>query len=149
MRRRAVPRSDLSLFSRGLPALTLLAALALSACGGGGGGEDAPAATSAPQGGGTTTTATSSEPKLINGLEQACSGTQCSAATGASYSGSGTGIWGRANTEASAVDVQYSISGLTGTSLSLMLTNLNTGTALLPTSLAPSMLDATTVTREA
>lgn len=148
MRRRAVPRSNLSLFSRGLPALTVLAALALSACGGGGG--DAPAAASGQQGTTTTTTTTTdkpAEPLVLSGLDQACSGSQCSAATGASYSGSGTGIWGRTNTAATAVDVQYSLSGLTGTSLSLMLTNLNSGATLLPTSLAAGMLDATTVTR--
>ncbi|WP_454762990.1 M30 family zinc metallopeptidase [Cupriavidus campinensis] len=123
-----------------------MAALVLAACGGGGG--DSPSSGTAAQGGTTTTTTTAPpEPLLVTGLDQACSGALCGAATSASFSGSGTGIWDRTNASAASVDMQYSLSGLAGTSVSLMLTNLSNGVALLPTSLSASQLDATTVTR--
>ncbi len=98
------------------------------------------------QAGDTNTPVTSAQPVLVTGLDQACSGAQCSAATSAAFSGAGTGIWGHTAGGASE-DVQFSISGLAGTSISLLLTNLNNTLALLPSGLSASMLDATTVTR--
>jgi hypothetical protein len=145
MRRLAVRGSDLSLFSRGLPALTVLAALALTACGGG--DNAATATTTQQQAGDTNTPVVPTQPLLVTGLDQACSGVQCSAATSATFSGAGTGIWGHTNAGGTSEDVQFSISGLLGTSISLLLTNVKDTLALMPAGLSASMLDATTVTR--
>ena len=147
MRRLAVRGSDLSLFSRGLPALTVLAALALTACGGGGGDDAASTPTTQQQAGDTNTPVTPTQPVLVTGLDQACSGYQCSAATSAAFSGAGTGVWGHTNAGGTSEDVQFSISGLAGTSISLLLTNLKDTLALMPAGLSASMLDSTTVTR--
>ncbi|WP_349605649.1 hemagglutinin [Cupriavidus sp. DF5525] len=115
-----------------------MAAAVLAACGGGGGDD---AASSQPPA--TTTTTTDSEPVtvaqplVINGLEQACTG--CGAATGSTYAGSGTGIWQQRNAGSADIDVRFSISGLGGQSLSLMLTNTS-GTSLTLPSIKPSVL---------
>ncbi|MGO4307386.1 M30 family zinc metallopeptidase [Cupriavidus sp. RAF12] len=129
-----------NLLSRALPALTAVAALTLAACGGGG---DSGSATQGPAG-----SPGSSGPLLVNGLDQACSaGGQCSAATAASYSGSGTGIWGRANASTAAQDVQYSISGVAGKSIAMMLTNLTGQSVAMPSVPLSSMVDASSLAR--
>lgn len=115
-----------------------MAAAVLAACGGGGG--DDGAASHAPA---TTTTttdntpATGTQPLVVNGLEQACSG--CGAANGSTYAGSGTGIWQQANTSNAAIDVRFSLAGFAGQSLSLMLTNASGTIQTLP-SIKPSLL---------
>ncbi|KWR87433.1 hypothetical protein [Cupriavidus sp. IDO] len=109
------------------PLASILAAAALAACGGGGGDSPSASASGTPAATAPTTPAQpdpappappqASTPLVITGLDQACTG--CGAATPASYAGSGVGIWTRANGTGAAADVQFSIAGLSGQSVSL------------------------------
>lgn len=118
----------------GLAGLTVIAALALAACGGGGdGGTPAqPAVANTPN------TNPSTDPLLVSGLDLACTG--CGAATGSTYAGSQAGVWGKANTTGSAIDVQYSISGLAGKTVSIMLSNLGDAAVTMPAGISSSVV---------
>lgn len=123
------------------PLAAVLASIALAACGGG--GDSAPATTNTTQSAPVTTPpattpAAPAQPLTITGLDAACTG--CAATGAASYSGSGVGIWNRANTTGAAADVQYSIAGLAGQSVGLVLTN-TTGATQLVSGLSLSSMD--------
>ncbi len=118
--------------STGLACLTALAALALAACGGGGdGGSSATSQTQA---------AAPSGPLQVTGLDQACD--TCGAATSNTYSGNGIGIWGRANNSGAAIDLQYSIFGVAGKSISLMLSNLGDSAVPMPAGMSSNVVAA-------
>lgn len=137
MRHDAVRASARTVISRGLPVLTAMAALALTACGGGGDGGSAPVAAANPPAAQTPAT-----PQLVTGLIQGCSaGVTCGAATASSYSGTGTGLWGRTNDSTAAVDMQYSITGLSaGKTVSLMLTNLTSAAVTMPATVSSNVV---------
>lgn len=87
----------------------LAMAATLSACGGGGGG------------GGDAAQAGGNAPPPSTTLAVACSG--CSAVDQNTYSGSGTGIWQASNASTVPVDFPVYIKGLSGQSVTLVLTN--------------------------
>ncbi len=129
MRRMTLRAGARARLSTGLTGLAALAALALAACGGGGGDDGGSAASTQ-----ATTTTTSTEPMLVTGLTQSCA--TCGAVTASSYSGTDAGIWGYQNGNGAAVDVQYSISGVTGKSVWLQLYNLGGAAVAMPAGLS-------------
>nr|WP_315597880.1 hemagglutinin [uncultured Cupriavidus sp.] len=131
MRRRITRAGARFHLSTGMTAVAASTVLALTACGGGGDGGGASTVAQA------ATTTSSSDPLLVNGLDQACN--TCGAATASTYSGTNVGIWGKSNPSASAIDLQYSISGVAGKSISLQLSNLGDAAVTMPAGMSSNV----------
>ena len=115
-------------------------ALAVSACGGGGGsagGGPAPLAASPA----------ASAPTGDNAVKASC--TSCSALDDNTYAGSGTGIWQGVNASQVPVNIPLSISGLSGQTVTLVLTNESDAEVSLPGLVLRSFTDQSIAAKKA
>jgi len=118
--------SDTRIRPRASVLASLLAAAALAACGGGGDSAPAPQTTSGP----VVPPVVAAPAPTMPALAPACAGTECGAADGSNYSGSGTGVWSASNTAGVALDLPVSIGGVNGKPVTLLYTNGATAQAM-------------------
>lgn len=78
-----------------------------------------------------TDTATASEAELPN-VEPACEGSGCGVSADRSYSGAGVGVWSYHNDSDESVEVGVSVPGTTGKTVTVIFTNLSSGSVAMP-----------------